>query len=90
MIYVKIFTLDTDGKNVPAGRLVYDGKNIKAEPADSSLLKTILAEPIYATKITGDDTKSLSAKDGKLFMEGLRYQYKSAYLRAAEPVEDVG
>jgi hypothetical protein len=82
---VIIYELNAQGKDVVAGRLIWDGKTISANPPDSLLLKNIIAHPVIAQQVTGDAMIKLTATDGDKFLAGLQYQYKSGYLRASAP-----
>jgi hypothetical protein len=84
MIYVKFHGLDATGKNINKGRIVWDGKTMRAVP-DTPLLQTILQEPIVAD----GGNRKLTKDDGQAFLEGLEKHYKSAYLFANEPVQDI-
>ncbi len=82
MIGVQILGLTKTGDKL-LGQLVWDGKAIKAQPADSRLLQSILEDRIIAP---GGKAR-LTAADGMTFLEALRFNYHSAYLRATEVME---
>jgi hypothetical protein len=76
------------------GRIAWDGARLYPEPAHAApaspdelspaeMLDEILATPIIAP--SGGSTRRLTAADGPAFLEGLRFQYRGAYLRATKP-----
>ena len=83
MLVVQIFSLDERGKNVEAGALFYDGRVITATPR-STLMQSVLDEPVR-DRATGGTVTAQS--DPIAWLTNLRFHYKSAYLRATEPVQ---
>jgi hypothetical protein len=49
------------------GRIVWDGKSVRAEPADSEFLQEVLTDP--CTIRVGNELKLVTPKDGELFLE---------------------
>lgn len=71
-----------NNKDMLAGSIVYDDKNLKIE-GNEKFLKKLLSEPIYLAggkEIKLDDNPSE-------FLDKLFLKYKSAYLRATKPYE---
>jgi hypothetical protein len=76
---VDIYLME-DGNDKIVGRITWDGQSIKCEP-NSTLLKCIAEQAIPELK-TG---KMLYPdKEPEKFLDNLKFQYRSAYLRASE------
>jgi hypothetical protein len=69
--------------NRPVGKIVWDGKSLHAEPAESEFLQSVLVGSVMIPQ--SDGPKSVTAKDGELFLDGLQYKYRSSYLWASPP-----
>jgi len=81
---VRIYDLE-NGQNREAGRITWDGKTVGAQPPDDTLLQNIISDSIVAP-LNGANAR-LTVAHGADFLEGLQFQYRSAYLRAGAPEE---
>lgn len=81
---VKMYSVDGQGNDVEIGQITWDGSEVTAHPTDLPVLQHVMKSPVVAPDGAGK-TRMLAAKDGALFLAGLRFQYRSAYLRASAP-----
>lgn len=81
MPVVRFTGLDQEGKLREKGHILWDGSQFRAS---GPLMQNILALPVVAQK------RRLTAQDGEAFLDGLRFQYRSAYLSASAPEESAG
>src|SRR5580658_8707022 len=79
--YVSLMSLDDKFNDIELGRIVWDGQFARGE-GEKPLVDKVLAGSIVAP-VNGKN-KRLTAADGLEFVSGLKYQYKSPYLRATE------
>lgn len=83
-MFVEVHDLAPDGQDRIAGILRLRGGAVAAEPA-TKLLRSILAEPVYDPRGGGVWD---AEQDPEKFLDALRFQYTSAYLRASKPIDD--
>lgn len=83
MIYSEIHKLSSAGNDKLAGKIIWDGKSVTADPPNKVLLNNILREPVWVPDVDG--LKKYTADDGEEFVKGLCHNYRSAYLRASSP-----
>ncbi len=70
--------LDSNGQDEPLGSITLDGRKLTCGPSDSVLLNNILKKTIVGP---GGKVFNPTA-DPEGWLANLRFQYKSAYLRA--------
>lgn len=81
MLSVQIRRLNGKFEDVVVGKIIWDGKRVIAEPEGDDTLDSIISLPITPP----GSEKLYAKKNGARFVEGLPWQYKSAYLRAESP-----
>ena len=74
-----------DGEDRVVGTIRMVDGQLQAVPAENHLLQSILSTPIRGNKY--NPVPVSATEDPVKFLNNLRYQYKSPYLRASEPRE---
>lgn len=82
---VRILKLDSEGRQVEGGRVVWDGRAVTSSP-DNTLMRNIMKDPVVVHR--GGHVLRLLPKDGFPFLEALHLQYRSGYLNATKPEDD--
>lgn len=84
-VTVEFYRLTADGDE-RVGRLVWDGKVIKAQPQTQALL-SVLEEPVEIYE--GERLVEIDPKlEPEVFLRSLYLKYKSAYFRATKASEE--
>ena len=84
-MHVDILKMGDDGVEQRLGSLIYDGWTLRAEPADSVTLQSIIGGQ-WPTDIDGEPVM-LTKDEPELLLQHLHRILRSAYLKATEPLE---
>jgi hypothetical protein len=86
MPHVDVYVLK-EHEDILAGRIVLDGGSLRAEPSskDYDYLLNKIAESTIS-----DRKGHVGPDEPERFLAGLHIQYRTAYLRCSEMIEDAG
>jgi hypothetical protein len=79
------FYLTTYKGQEKIGEVIYDGEKVHFEGLPSKMVKNLIEKGVWMTPKKGP----FFPKDGRIFLEALRYEYSGSYLRASRVIKDV-